>query len=208
MGWALCALFASPAQAGTSAMVMNVSGDVVIDTFGKTAKIEPFSRLLDGDRVRLGADGKLILVYAASGRQETWVGAGQIAAGEEQSTPVSGNPRVEARQLPRQVVQQMARTPQVDSTGKTGMVRMRAIVTPAALATLEQKYQEMRSQAAPEDRTPEVFLLAGLFEKGAHDRLEQELARMEKAYPGDDSIRSLARIYVKAISDARQGGQR
>lgn len=204
VAWALGALFLSAAQAGTSAMVVNVAGDVVLDTIGKASKVEPFSRLLEGDRVRLGADGRLTVVYAASGRQETWTGTGTIAAGEDQSAVVSGAPKVEARQLPKQIALQMARTPMADSTGKAGMVRMRAIATPQAVIALEQKYQELRSQAAPEDRSPEIFLLAGLFEKGAHERLEQELDRIGKAYPGDESIQSLGKIYIKAIADARQ----
>jgi hypothetical protein len=203
-----CAGFVSAAHAGPSAMVVSVAGDVVLDTFGKGARVQPFSRLLEGDRVRLAADGKLTVVYAGSGRQEAWSGTGVIAAGEDQSSVVSGAPRVEARQLPRQVAQQMARTPLADSTGKVGMLRMRAIATPEALAALEQKYQELRSQAAPEDRSPEVFLLAGLFEKGAYDRLEQELARIEKGYPGDGAAQALARIYIKALGEARQEGRK
>ncbi|HJW25684.1 MAG TPA: hypothetical protein VJ576_12365 [Rhodocyclaceae bacterium] len=208
VGWAFFALAAPVAEAaGTSTMVLSVAGDVVVENFGKASRLQPFSRLLDGDRVKLGSDGKLTVVYVGSGRQESWSGAGVIAAGEEQSTVVAGAPKGEAKQLPKQVAQQMARTPLADSTGKAGMVRMRALATPEAMAALEQKYQELRSQAAPDDRSPEVFLLAGLFEKSAYDRLEEELTRLEKAYPGDQSILALASIYGKAVSDARQAAK-
>lgn len=208
VGWALCAaMTASVHAAGGSTMVLDVAGDVVVENFGKASKVQPFSRLLEGDRVRLAAGGKVTLVYVGSGRQEAWSGAGVIVAGDDQSTAVSGPPSLQAKQLPKQVVQQMARTPLADATGKAGMVRMRAIATPDALAALEQKYEELRSQAAPDDRSPEVFLLAGLFERNAFERLEQELARIQTAYPGDDSVVALVRIYSKAIGDARQAAQ-
>lgn len=205
--WALGFLCASSVYAGASAMVLNVAGDVVVENFGKTSKVQPFSRLLEGDRVKLPAGGKLTLVYVGSGRQEAWSGAGAIVAGEEQSTPVAGPPSLEAKQLPKAVAQQMARTPLADSTGKTGMVRVRAIGAPDGLDSLEQKYQELRRQSAPGDRTPEVFLLAGLLERGAYDRLEQEVARIQKDYPGDESAQTLTRIYTKALSDVRQLAQ-
>lgn len=207
-GWLLVALGASPVLAGTPAMVLNAAGDVVVDAVGKAGKVEPFSRLLEGDRVKLAGGSRLTLVYAGSGRQEIWSGPGVIAAGQEQSAIVSGQPDLQARQLPRQVALQMARTPQLDSTGKTGMVRMRAIGTPEALASLEQKYQDMRSQAAPEDRNPEIYFLAGLFEQGAHERLGQELSRLREAYPGDESIQVLAKLYARAIGNARQAAKR
>jgi hypothetical protein len=84
------------------------------------------------------------------------------------------------------------------------MVRMRAIATPEALAALEQKYQELRGQAAADDRGPEIFFLAGLFEKSAYDRLQQELDRVRKDYPSDESMQVLAKLYVRAINNARQ----
>lgn len=208
VGWTLGVLFASSVQAGAPAMVLNVAGDVMVENFGKASKVQPFSRLLEGDRVKLPADGKLTVVYVGSGRQEDWSGAGAIVAGEEQSTPVAGPPALQAKQLPKAIVQQMARTPLADSTGKTGMVRVRAIGTPDSLESLDQKYQELRRQSAPDDRTPEVFLLAGLLERSAYDRLEQEVARIQKDYPGDASLQALARIYTKTLSDARQAAQR
>lgn len=204
VGLALWAMLVSVVRAADTNIVLNVAGDVVVENFGKASKVQPFSRLLEGDRVKLGADGKLTIVYALSGRQEMWSGAGVIVAGEEQSTAVSGSPSVQTKQLPKQVVQQMSRTPLADATGKAGMVRMRAIATPDALAALEQKYQDLRSQAAADDRGPEVFFLAGLFEKSAFERLQQELDRVRKDYPNDESMQVLAKLYVRAINNARQ----
>ncbi|HZX29731.1 MAG TPA: hypothetical protein VFF03_00125 [Rhodocyclaceae bacterium] len=204
VGLALWAMLVSVVRAADTNIVLNVAGDVVVENFGKASKVQPFSRLLEGDRVKLGADGKLTIVYAVSGRQEMWSGAGVIVAGEDQSTAVSGSPSVQTKQLPKQVVQQMSRTPLADATGKAGMVRMRAIATPDALAALEQKYQELRSQAAADDRGPEIFFLAGLFEKSAFERLQQELDRVRKDYPNDESMQVLAKLYVRAINNARQ----
>lgn len=205
-GLALCALLVSAVQAADTSMVLNVAGDVVVENFGKASKVQPFSRLLEGDRVKLGADGRLTVVYALSGRQEMWSGAGVIVAGEDQSTAVSGSPAVQTKQLPKQVVQQMSRTPLADATGKAGMVRMRAIATPDAVAALEQKYQELRGQAAADDRGPEIFFLAGLFDRSAYEQLERELERVRKAYPNDESMQLLAKLYVRAINNARQSG--
>lgn len=201
------AIATSLAHAGASAMVLNVAGDVVAEAFGKAVKVQSFSRLLEGDRVKLGADGKLTVVYPASGRQEAWSGAGVLAAGTEKSAVVSGAPDLQARQLPPQVVQQMTRTPLADSTGKAGMVRMRAMTSAESLEVLESKYRELLGEAPPGDRTPEIFFLAGLFERSAYDRLGQELARIEQAYAGDESMQSLVRIYTQAMNNARKAGR-
>ncbi len=194
-------LFGATAQAQSPvAMVLSVGGEVTLEVQGKPIKVEPFSRLLEGDRVRLGRDGKVSFVYPRSGRQENWSGVGVVLTGDSESAAASGKPSVEVKQLPNKVAQQMARTPVSDTSGKAGMVRMRAIATPENLASLEKQVAKMRSEAAANDRSPEVFWLAGLHDMGMIDRLQEELVYLGKAYPNDEIIRSLAKAYARVIA--------
>ena len=196
-----CALLGAAAQAQSPvAMVLSVGGEVSLEVQGKPIKVEPFSRLLEGDRVKLGRDGKVSFVYPRSGRQENWSGIGVVLTGDKESAAASGKPGVEIKQLPSKVAQQMARTPVSDTSGKAGMVRMRAISTPENLASLEKQVVNMRAAAAPNDRSPEVFWLAGLHDMGMIDRLQDELSQLATNYPDDEIVRSLTKAYARAIA--------
>lgn len=190
-----------------SAMVLSVEGDVSVKVLGKPAKLEAFTRLLEGDRVELGKAAKLNMIYTRSSRQETWTGPGAILAGNAESTAVNGKPQLETKQLPAKVAQMIAHTPASDSTGKAGMVRLRAISQPDELASLEKYYQELRATAATDDRNPEVYFLAGLFKLGEYDRVTQQISMLEQQYPGDESIRVLAKLYTRSINNARQSSR-
>jgi hypothetical protein len=181
-------------------MVLDVSGDVTLAMQGKPVKVEPFSRLLDGDRVKLGRDAKLSLVYPRSGRQENWSGMGAVLTGESESAASTGNPNVEIKQLPAHVAKQMARTPVADTSGKAGMVRMRAIASPDNLEKLEQQVAQMRTETTADDRSPDIYLLAGLNGMGMSDRIKEELARLQKTYPTDNAIKALAKAYARTLS--------
>lgn len=196
-----CALLGAVAQAQSPvAMVLSVGGEVFLEVQGKPVKVEPFSRLLEGDRVKLGRDAKVSFVYPRSGRQENWSGVGIILTGDKESVAASGKPSVDIKQLPSKVAQQMARTPVSDTSGKAGMVRMRAIATPENLASLEKQVINMRAAAAPNDRSPEVFWLAGLHDMGMIDRLQDELSQLATNYPDDEIVRSLTKAYARAIA--------
>lgn len=192
----------SPVFAKTSAaMVLSVGGGVNFDLPGKEVRaVEAFTRLLDGDRIKLGADGKIVLAYVGTGRQETWHGGGVVQTGRSESSLLSGQPTLATKELPRKVVQLMLRTPVLDASGKVGMVRSRARFTEAQLNELEQTYNDLRSTSTADDRYPEVFLLAGLFHLGAFDRLQREVGRVKQAY-SDASAQQLVLLYEKAISD-------
>lgn len=187
-----------------AAMVLSVEGNVSVKVLGKPAKLEAFTRLLEGDRVELGKAARLSLIYTRSSRQETWTGPGAILAGNAESSAVNGKPQLEAKQLPAKVAQMMAYTPAADSTGKAGMVRLRAVTQPDELGSLEKSYQDLRANAAPDDRNPEVFLLAGLYKLGEYDRIAQQISALEQQYPGDESIRTLVRLYARSIESLRQ----
>ena len=190
-----------------SAMVLSVEGDVSVKVEGKPTKLEAFTRLLEGDRVELGKAAKLNMIYTRSSRQETWTGPGAILAGNAESTAVNGKPQLEAKQLPAKVAQMMAHTPASDSTGKAGMVRLRAIAQPDELASLEKTYQDLRASSPANDRNPEVYFLAGLFKLGEYDRLNQEINAMQQQNPGDESIKLLAKLYARSINNVRQSNR-
>lgn len=190
-----------------SAMVLSVEGDVSVKVQGKPTKLEAFTRLLEGDRVELGKTAKLNMIYTRSSRQETWTGPGAILAGNAESTAVNGKPQLEAKQLPAKVAQMMAHTPASDSTGKAGMVRLRAIAQPDELASLEKTYQDLRTSSPANDRNPEVYFLAGLFKLGEYDRLNQEISAMQQQNPGDESIKLLAKLYARSIDNARRNSR-
>ena len=187
-----------------SAMVLSVEGDVSVKVQGKPTKLEAFTRLLEGDRVELGKTAKLNMIYTRSSRQETWTGPGAILAGNAESTAVNGKPQLEAKQLPAKVAQMMAHTPASDSTGKAGMVRLRAIAQPDELASLEKTYQDLRTSSPANDRNPEVYFLAGLFKLGEYDRLRNELSNFEQQYRADESIQLLGKLYSRAINNIAQ----
>ncbi|MEY2631573.1 MAG: hypothetical protein RIR00_227 [Pseudomonadota bacterium] len=202
-GGLLCSVALWAAEA--TVLVLQVSGEASVDAVGYPPRVLlPFSRVMVGDTVNLGADSQVTLVYAATGRREAWSGAGSFAVGEGESRKLRGKSSVEIRQLPAQVAQQMLRTPSLDGEGKVGMVRLRAIAPTDALARLEARYQELRNQMPPQDSEPEVFLLSGLFELGEFERLEQQLSAVEKRFVGDSSIKVLKSLYLRAINNARQ----
>lgn len=182
-----------------SALVLAVSGDVRLDA-GSRSGVEAFTRLFEGDKVRLGKDASLSLIYPRSGRQENWHGLGAIAvvaAGESQV--LGGKPALEVRVLPAKLAQQIARTPSTDASGKAGMVRMRNLPGQESPEEIEKNYQRMRESMPANDLTPEIYLLAGLRDAGAVARLNEELGRLEQAYPGDPNAQKLVAIYRKTL---------
>lgn len=191
-------ILALAAQAQGAAMVLAVGGEASLELLGKPARLEAMTRLLAGDRIRLARDASVDLVYPASGRKEHWSGNGVVTAGNGESAGSAGL-KLEAGQLPAKVAQQIARTPTSDTAGKAGMVRMRSLPGNGNLAALEAQYAKLRGEAASDDRAPEIFFLAGLHEQGQHERLRDELARLQAAHPDDATVRALARIYTPLL---------
>lgn len=186
------------------AMVLSVDGEVSVEVSGKSSKLEPFTRLLEGDRIKLGKPAHLNLVYPRNGRQENWAGSGVILTGSTESTAVNGKLQVDVKQLPAKIAQMMAHTPASDSTGKAGMVRLRNIPQPDELASLEKTYQELRLATPAADRSPEIYFLAGLYKLGEHDRLRNALVGLEGQYPNDPAIQMLGKLYMRAINNMDQ----
>ncbi|GAB3355705.1 MULTISPECIES: hypothetical protein [Giesbergeria] len=209
----------------SSAMVLRIQGDVVLELPDKAQSIEPLIRLLEGDRVRLAPGAHIRLLYARSGLQEDWQDAGVLRINSTESSIVRGQPRRETRQLPLAITQQMARTPRSDSTARIGGVRLRRLPSSAPppgqepptppvstlapetstgasstnLATLEENYQSLRHNTAADDHNPEVYFLAGLWDLGAHERLRHELQRLQGLHPHDPVIMRLHTLYAGVL---------
>jgi hypothetical protein len=81
------------------------------------------------------------------------------------------------------------------------MVRMRAISSPENLGKLEQQVAQMRAETTPDDRSPDIYLLAGLNEMGMTDRIKEELTRLQKAYPADHAVKALTKAYARSLKD-------
>ncbi len=213
--WQLWAVFGSSLLVGSlawgqtpSAMVLGVQGDVVLELANKTQtqSLEPLVRLLEGDRLRLAAGASVRLLYARSGTQEEWQQAGVLRIERAQSAILRGQPQLSTRQLPTAIVQQMARTPHSDSTGRIGGVRLRnlpldsgAPPDAAKLAQLEANYQALRQNAAPDDHGPDIYFLAGLRDLAAHERLRSELQQLQERYPNDAVVARLQALYAGVL---------
>lgn len=187
--------------AGEAVLVTSVQGAITVEGIGsaKTA-LEPFVRLKEGDKLTLTAGSQANLLFVSGGRMETWRGAGMVQVGETESKATSGKPELQTRQIPAEVARQMNRTPSTTQEGRVGMLRMRAIPKLDAVNRLERDYADLRGKAAAGDITPEIFLLAGLYDLRQYARLEEELKRVSEAYPQDPSVAALRQLYTKATA--------
>jgi len=83
-----------------------------------------------------------------------------------------------------------------------GAVRLRAIVPPDAMQRLEKNYAALRAQTDASDRTPELYLLAGLFELKEYERIETMLAGWQRSQPADAALLAIAEHYRAAMRAA------
>jgi hypothetical protein len=157
------------------AMLTQVSGQVSVEgKDGNKRAGVAFLKVATGEKLSLGADGRVQIVYFGNGRQEIWSGAGQVelAGLEGKSTAL----KPEVKQLPPLVVNQLAKTPAAGQQGKAGMILVRSLENPDAVDHLDKQYEELRRGAVAGDTTPEVFLLSGLIELKEFDRAKELLA--------------------------------
>ena len=142
-------------------MITQLSGEVSITADGKARTAVPFLKVATGDSLALGNGARIQLVYFGNGRQEVWKGSGRVDVGGLESKSLL---KPEVTQLPPLVINQLAKTPAAGQQGKVGMTRVRSLGNPDAAVHLDKQYAELKKGAAPEDTTPEVFLLSGLIE--------------------------------------------
>ena len=190
-------------MAQQGAIITALQGQVTLEQEAPAPRLAAaFTRLRVGDRVQVGADGALQMVYFQSARQESWQGSVRLEIGDGESK-ATGGAAPQVRQLPAMLVRQLVKTPTADASGRVGAVRMRSIVPPDAAAKLEENYEGLKRQTDAADRTPELYLLAGLYELKEYERIEGLLRRWTESAPGDAELAAMREHYTQAISDAR-----
>lgn len=186
------------ALAADAVLVTAVQGAVTVEGIGSgKTTLEPFVRLKEGDKLTLTAGSQANLLFVGGGRMEIWRGAGAVQLGETEGKATAGKPELQTRQLPPEIARQMNRTPSTTQEGRVGMLRMRSIPKLDAVNRLERDYADLRSKAAATDTTPEIFLLAGLYDLRQYARLEEELKRVSEAFPQDANIAALRQLYAR-----------
>lgn len=207
---AMCLFMAQLAGAASLtegvALVTAVEGKVRYPTSSGNETLGAFIKLKQGDMLSLEGGARVRIVYFASKRQESWAGTGKL-----EITPTDGKGQglgePEVKLLPELLVRQIARTPSVDDQGRVGMIRVRAIATPQAVAKLEKDYQQLRADSAHDDLNPEIFLLAGLLELRQLDQLEKTIGQLPAMHPGNLEAKVLASIYGKALKNLQESGK-
>jgi len=193
----------SQVWAAEVALVMSVQGRVLRHADAVPVQVEAFVKLKEGDRLSLEKDTRLQLVYFENGRQETWSGPGRLDMAAQESK-ASGMPAAEVKSLPLVMARQLARTPALDSQGRGGVTRLRAIPPRDAVAKLEATYRDLRAGAAQDDLAPEMYLLSGLYEMRELDRVEKMLGELRQGWPNNPEAALLVSLYRKAVKNARE----
>lgn len=178
-------------------LVTSVSGEVRLSA----ARLAPFVRLHAGERIALADGARLQLVYFDGGRQESWHGEAAVQIGERAS--IAAAPPAQVRVLPPVLARQLAATPAADGRSAAGAVRLRALPVAGTLASLEKSYAELRAQSEPQDRNPELYLLAGYFELREFDKLDALLRQLGEKSPGDRELSVLTALYRRAVGNLR-----
>jgi hypothetical protein len=217
IGWAGEALTALALAATTVAyaaadvgLINQLSGDVSYSSGAQNAKARAFMKVREGDRFTVPAGGQVRVVYFQGGRQETYAGPASFTAGAQQGAVQSGaQPQVTV--LPSGVPQKIAQTPeliQIAKLGRSGGVTVRGAareqrLTPqqqAEVRSAHDTYRQMRSSAAADDITPELYLYAVLQDHLLYNDMKAVAAEMARRQPGNADVAELV-AYVKAKTE-------
>lgn len=193
----------SQVWAAEVALVTSVHGRVMRLGDATPAPVEAFVKLKEGDRLSLEKDARLQVVYFENGRQETWSGPGRLDLTAREGK-ASGLPAAQVKMLPLVMARQLARTPALDSQGRGGVTRLRAVRSPDALAKLEETYQELRIRAGRDELGPEMYLLSGLYEMQELERMDKVLGNLQHDWPNNPEAVLLISLYRKALKNTRE----
>jgi hypothetical protein len=193
------------AEGADVAMITLIQGKVSRGTPQGPQPVQAFTKLRHGDLMIIDRNAQLQLVYFDSGRQETWTGGGRLEIARADSTPFGLAPPA-VKILPAVVVKQIAKTPALDSQGRAGMLRLRAVGPVGDAAAIEASYERLRGEMAPDDLSPELYLLSSLFEMRQYDRLERALADLRQRRAGHPAVPAVLAAYDKALRSAREAG--
>ncbi len=182
------------------AMLTQVSGSVKVAGRGGSRDAVAFLKVNEGDTLTLAGPGRVQMVYLEGGRQEIWTGAGQVTVGKQDGRSPSLKP--ETSQLPPLILKQLTKTPAAGQTGKTGMVMLRSLDDLEAMDRLEQDYEKFRAAAAPDDPTPEVFLLTGWLETREFDKARRKLEELRAKQASVPSLAPVVEHFSRLVSEA------
>lgn len=158
LGWCQLA-FALTLDVG---MLTQVAGEVsLVSAGGEKRPAVSFLKVAVGDKLTLGNDARVQIVYFDTSHQELWKGPGQVEIGSGDGR--SQTLQAEVKKLPPLVARQLIKTPASGQHGATGMVTVRSLSSDT-IESLEKQYEEFKATAAADDTTPEVFLMTGLLE--------------------------------------------
>jgi hypothetical protein len=190
-----------PSSAASDVGILNqVAGTVTYQPAGGAPILATaFIKVRDGDRFNVAGGGSVRMIYFESGRQESWTGPAQFVAGIKESNAASGQPAITL--LPTAAAQKLSLTPDmvlVAKSGRTGSVVVRG-VTPKPSAAAEAAVREARATyaamlpgSAPDDITPELYLVTVLNEYRLFDDMKGPVALMQKKQPQSEEARALA----------------
>ncbi|HSL20319.1 MAG TPA: hypothetical protein VK886_02200 [Vicinamibacterales bacterium] len=181
-------------------MLTQVAGAVRVSGKAGARAAVPFLKVYEGDKLTLGENARVQMVYLAVGRQEIWKGSGEVVVGGKEGR--SPSLKAQASQLPPLILKQLTKTPAVGQQGKTGMVMVRGLDDLEALDQLEKDYADFRAAAAPDDVTPEVFLLSGLLEYQDYDRAKKVLADLKEKQRTQPAYQPVVEHFERLIDAA------
>ncbi len=167
----------------------------------KDKPVVAFMKLRVGDKLTLSKDAKLQLVYFENGRQETWTGAAKVVIGtsESQASDAANPPQV--KKLPAIVLQQLSRAPGVvsDLKSRSGMILVRSLPM-VELRKLDENYTALRKEAAEDDVTPELYMLAGLHELKLYRDMKPVLEEMRRRQPNNPEVLAVHKHYSELMN--------
>lgn len=160
---------------------------------GGEQALPAFARLTSGTHVKMGDNAKLQIIYLGSGRQESWSGKTDLVAGDAESKVVGQAAAPTIKMLPPYMVETLVKSNEVMANihARQGMVRVRSLLAASKIKEAEDRYAELRSQAAEDDIAPEIFLLTTLDGLKAYKSMNKPLEEMLRRQPDNAEAKAL-----------------
>lgn len=200
-GALFAALLAGGALADEAMVTLFKGQGTLLAEQDRPGPIVPFMKLRRGDRLELAEGSRLRILYAANGRQETWTGKALIEVGGGESLARTASAPPEVKQLPAAALMRLAQAPAVlnDLRNRTGMVMVRSGGLLEKIREIEAVYEQMRRNAAPDDVTPELYLVSGLHDLQLYRDMEEILADIVSRQPDNAEARAIMENLRKAL---------
>ena len=191
-------------------LINNMSGDVSYTSAGTTAKVKPYMKIREGDRISVASGAQVRIVYFQGGRQESYSGPASFTAGKQESSVQSGS-QPQVSMLPAGVPQKIAQTPElvaIAKLGRSGGVAVRGVgtekrLTPqqqAEVRQARQTYDQLRKSSPADDITPELYLYSVLQDHLLYSDMKPVVAEMQKRQPANPDVAAMA-DYVKVKTE-------